>query len=412
MNTLPCLIGWMCLLAGDGASATLRGMVVDAAGKPIAGARVSIATAAPRFGPGVRCPSCYRDCARWTRADDQGRFEIPGLDPALRFTVLATSPSKKACRTQFVDPLSDKPKLVLETLPAFPPDRTVSAQVIDDRGQPIAGALIDPVGARKNEGRLGGTVKGLEPTVTDGDGCFRVLVPPEYLAVDLEVSPYGYAGARAADLKPGSERQRIVVPAGARVRGRLVYSGRPMPGLRVAVVQMDRRSDHHFIKAVGDMTDAAGRFSCDHLPANEDYAVFTLVGEGPQALVLTTKRFRAPGDHQERDLGDLAVIPAQRLAGRLEAPAGQSVPRDTRVVLIRDPAWDLIAVPVEKDGRFVIEGLPPETYHVEVVAKGFEIDGSRLSYQLLGPRAFGLHFRESVEDLRIPLAPARAAAVK
>ena len=185
-----------------------------------------------------------------------------------------------------------------------------------------------------------------------------------------------------------------------------------MAGLRVAVVQLERAAGHHFIKAVGATTDSDGRFAFDHLPAGEDYAIFTLVGEGAQKLVLTTKRFKAHGDRQERNLGDLQVIGALRLAGRLEAPAGQTLPADSRIMLVRDPAWDLISVPVESNGKFTVDGLPPETFAIRIASKGFEIDGKGIAYQLLGPQSLGLRLHESVEDLHIPLVASDAPRSK
>jgi hypothetical protein len=212
-------------------------------------------------------------------------------------------------------------------------------------------------------------------------------------------------------LKPGRDRQRIVVPAGTRVTGRLLRSGQPspgtpMPGLRIAIVQTERDAGRHFIRAVGAVTDAAGKFAFDHLPANEDYAIFTLIGEGPQKFVIPTKRFKAKGDRQERDLGDLQAVPAMRIAGRVDLPKGEKLPRNAKIVLGRDPAWDLIAIPVSNEGAFVIDGLPPETYELQIAAKGIQFDAARVPYQMLGRESFGLRLRESIENLSIPLARA------
>jgi hypothetical protein len=281
--------------------------------------------------------------------------------------------------------------------------------VVDDRGQPIAGALVEPVGGKSAEGRWWGVVEGVDPTVSDPEGRCQLFLPAGLQGVDLQVFAPGHAGTKAPLVKPGTDRHRIVVPAGTRVTGRLVQAGKPIKGLRVAVVQLERNAEHHFIKAVGAVSDADGKFAFDYLPANEDYAIFTLLGEGPQKLVLTTKRFKAHGDRAERHLGDLEVIPAQRLAGRVLVPEGQTLPANVKITLGRDPAWDLIAAPVGKDGSFAIDGLPPEAYEIRIAAKGFEIDGGRLPYQVLSEQSFGLRLRQSIEDLRIPVIKAGPA---
>ena len=82
----------------------LRGTVEDTSGRPIAGARVDISTAAPKRGPGLFCPSCYVDCAKWTSSDDQGRFEFKSVDDSLRFHLVATAPGKQTALTDLIDP--------------------------------------------------------------------------------------------------------------------------------------------------------------------------------------------------------------------------------------------------------------------------------------------------------------------
>jgi len=157
------------------------------------------------------------------------------------------------------------------------------------------------------------------------------------------LSPTATPGTEAELLAPGAKRHRIAVPTGTRVVGRLLHAKLPMPGIQIAVVQMERAAGHHFIKAVAATTDAAGRFVFDYLPADQDYAIFSVASEGPQPLVLTTKKFKARASGQERDLGDLPLIPALRLAGRVELPPGGVFPDHAKIVLGRDPAWDLIS---------------------------------------------------------------------
>jgi len=390
------------LLAADPPGMTLRGTVLDTQKRPVVGARVGIATAAPRVGQGLFCPSCYRDCAKSTTTNTHGHFEIRGLDPALKFTVLISEPGKKAQHTGFVDPFQDELKIVLQPLPAnHSREHTVVAQVLNDGGHPIGGAFIDPFGVGTSSSGWWGPVQ-VDPTVSDEQGRFSLFLPPDYESIAVKITAAGYAGS-SPTLKPGLKPQIIQVPTGTRVTGRLVHAGQPMAGLAVAVVQTERDAGHHFIKAVGAISDKNGKFVFDYLPATEQYAIFTPLEQGPQKFVLTTKLFKARGDHEERSLGDLQVIPCLHLAGRVEVPPGRRLPPSTKIALDRDPAWDMIEAPVDKDGHFIIDGLPPETYEVRIDAKGYEIDGTRMHYQVLEHGTFGLRLRVSTEDVRIPL---------
>jgi hypothetical protein len=406
MTSCLTLIVLSCTLAAETATPTLRGTVEDGQGHPVIGARIDIATAAPRVGRGLFCPSCYADCKKKTRTDEQGRFEIGGLDPTLKFHLLASMPGKKARLTELVDPLAEDVTIVLADLPRdIPPERMVRGQVVDATGLAIEGALVEPGEGKTADRRWWGRVDGVDPTVTDADGHFAMVLPKDFEGVDVQVTADGLAGTSLALLAPGSHEHRIVVPPGTRVTGRLVRAGSPLPNVRVSVVQLERTAGHHFIKAVGDVTDSDGKFIFDYLPAKERYAIFSVVGEGPQEFVLTTKLFTAAADGQQRDLGALEAIPALRLAGRVEVADGETLPRDCKIMLVREPAWDLIAVPLGEDGRFEIGGLPPEAFEVRVATRQFHIDASRIGYQMLDDLSFGLRLKRSLDDLRIPLQP-------
>jgi hypothetical protein len=403
MPTCQLLAILACVLSGEPSRLTLKGIIDDGSGQPVVGARVDIATAAPRVGTGLFCPSCYLDCQKKTRSNDKGEFEISGLNPSLKFHLVISMPGKKTQLTGLVDPLTDSIKISLADLPNdFPPERMLRGRAVNDQGLAIEGALVEPDGAQSGSKRWWGRVDGVDPTVTDSDGRFVMPLPQDYKGVDITVTADGYAGTSMALLAPGADEHRVVVPRGTRVTGRLACKDKLLAGVRVAVVQEERNAGHHFIKAVADVTNRDGQFVLDYLPANESYVSFSVVGEGPQEFVLTTKRFKATGDGEERDLGQFEAIPALRLAGRVELADGEALPQDTKIVLIRNPAWDLIEIPVREDGHFEISGLPPEAYELRIAARGYCIKPS-IPYQLLSDQSFGLSLKESIETLRIPV---------
>ena len=334
MNAKPLVIALALGLGLDIASAdTLTGKVRDAKGRPVAGARVDVATAAPKVGPAMFCPSCYLDCAKWTNTDADGKFAIAKLDPGLKFRLLTTATDMLSAMTPLVDPASENPAITLEPIPAdLPPERTLNGRVVDVTGRPIAGALISPEGAETREKRWWGVVEGVRPAVSDSDGRFLLVLDRLYKGVDLEVMSSGFAGTSVPLLAPGSKSHAITVPLGGRVIGRLLDACKPVAGVQVAVVQLDRNAGGHFIKAVGATTDGAGKFVLENLPASQKYAIFSNVSSNsPTSPVLTTRTFMAPADGDSRNLGILPALHPMALSGRVFMPEGTKVPpRDPR----------------------------------------------------------------------------------
>ena len=82
---------------------------------------------------------------------------------------------------------------------------------------------------------------------------------------------------------------------------------------------------------------------------------------------------------------------------------GNMLPSDLRMTLGRMPAWDLIEAPIDADGRFRIENLPPETYELRIRTKEAVLDDSRFNYQILGTHSFAVRLANSLTDLVIPL---------
>jgi hypothetical protein len=398
------LLASLALISAD-SGGSLEGTVTDDQGRPVASAVVDIATAAPLIGQGFFCPSCYPDCQKKTQTDANGKFVIRGLSPTLKFSVLVAAPGKKPVLTQHINPLLAPLLVTLTDLPKdIPAHRLVLGKVVDDLGQPVAGALLQCSGV-KSAGRRWWGATDVEPAISDADGAFSLILPEGYQAIDVRATADGLAGTEVPLLAPRSEPHKIVIPTGARVTGQLQFEGKPASEVRVAVVQTNRFAGNFFIKAVSATSDAQGRFEFNNLPANQQYAIFSVVGEAPQKLVLTTKKFTVPADHKTRDLGTLTLIPALHLGGKFLLAPDQKISENAKLIVGRDPAWDLISVPIEQDGSFEVLGLPPESYELTLQAKGLKIDPRRLTYQAIEDGgSFGLRLEKSLDNVLIPIA--------
>ncbi len=395
-------------VSAGSAPGTLVGQVLDENGAPLAGAVVDLYTAKPRVGLAETCPSCYRDCAKSAKTDDQGRFSIGDLDAVLSFRVLVLAPGRRAVLTKLIDPAQTELKVTLEPLPSdLPPDRMLKGRVLDERGKPLAGAVVSPTGAKTHEKRWWGQLPGVdEAAVTDAEGRFVITSQEPKLGLDLMASAAGYADfpSQLFDLD-GSEHE-IRLRRGASVSGRLTYEGQPVKRRAVGIVQRDR-SAGHFVGETTLATDDNGGFLFANLQPNERYALYSLC-DGKEGLpVLKTVSFETGGDGDVRQLGDLALLPGLTISGRVELPAGAKMPDGAKLRLSRDPAWDWCEALLSDDGEFTIRSLPPEVYSVSVIAPGFEIDASRMRYQVTGANEFGLRLRGG-EPVAHIIAPMKA----
>jgi hypothetical protein len=88
--------------AADRATAT--GKITDASGKPLEHASVLVYEGHVKTGYGIYCPTCWADCGKHTITDAEGTFTIAGLDPDLRFKLLAVKDGFSAAFIDNVDP--------------------------------------------------------------------------------------------------------------------------------------------------------------------------------------------------------------------------------------------------------------------------------------------------------------------
>lgn len=383
---------------------TLTGRVFDEAGAPIAGAVVDLYTARPRIGLPTTCPSCYRDCAKSAKTDAHGQFSIGGLDPILQFRVLVMAADRRAVLTKLVDPAEGELEVTLERMPTnVRDDRLLRGKVIDEKGKPLAGAIVWPAGAKTTEKRWWGALPGVdEASVTDGEGRFVITSLEPKLGLDIAASAPGYADFPAQLFDLNGREIEIRMRRGASVTGRLTYQGQSLRSRAIGIVQRDR-SVGHFLGETTQATDGEGGFAFVDLQPNEPYVLYSLCNEKADLPVLKTLPLTTAGENETTSLGELSLLPGLTLAGCIELPAGVAMPADAKLHLSRDPAWDWCEIALAGDGAFEVRGLPPEVYSVSIIAPGFELDTSRLRFQATGESAFGLRLRADRRDVTVPM---------
>ena len=115
----------------------------------------------------------------------------------------------------------------------------------------------------------------------EGDFLLTSNSPIEY--VDVQIKARGFAGKIAADLAPGKPEATITLNRGAFLAGRVVHKGKPLPGVGVGYITVNRslgggpENRTHYIDRAEIATDDQGRFLFSNVNADDDLYVYGLM---------------------------------------------------------------------------------------------------------------------------------------
>lgn len=302
MRQIILLITFALLVSGSALAADLTGNVVDMAGKPVRGAHVYVYAAFPKLGLSSVCPNCYRDCGKHEPVDKKGAFRVKAVDETLFFDVLAVADGYEPAFARRTDPNGAPVKIELQRRSAEDAGRLITGVVLDPKGKPVIGAVVEPRGYRSVRGVGYGNLPGLDKlSITNAKGEFALRMPDAGAKLDVRVTARALAPHIDRMLVPG-ERRTIRLVEGTAITGHIERDGQPVAGARVEFVQRNRASSNYLGRAE-IATNEAGFFMMTSLAPNEEYLVSTPdLGVSP-ALVKTG------ADGTSIDAGTLKVVP-------------------------------------------------------------------------------------------------------
>jgi len=362
-----------------GERATVSGKIVDLAGKPLENAIVIVHSAGVKKGYSIFCPTCYRDCGKRAVTDANGNYAISGLDPELVFTLVAVKDGYLAAYIWNVDPAAGpaqnaalKPRLSVKDA-----SQIVRGRIVDAQGNAQRGAVVQPDMAvyQRPGGKFGFSAPNdwiNELTVTNDNGEFELAYSTPVLEMTFRVMARGMAPMHFT-ASTGGERKTMVVVAGATIRGRLVYEGKPVPEAEVGLVPNDS-SMGRWYPEVRIGTGEAGSFAITNVPPGRIWLLHptmeSLASRGIGAdLVECETKF----DSQEVNLGEIRLTRAYSLRGKVVLSDDKPIPPEMHVTIATSRFGDGQVTKLDSHGSFRFDGLPDGIYSVIPAVKGYRL---------------------------------------
>ncbi len=361
---------------GAAGSATIRGTVVDEAGRPIEAATALVYSAQLKTGYAIVCPTCWLDCGKRTETDAAGEFTITDLNPQLSFRLLFLKQGFAATARDGVDPSRGPltaPVTLIGRAASAQPTMLVQGRLTDTAGIPVVGALIEPIAATTSAGHtMYGQIPGMDRlAATDGAGRFEMVVSEPVQSVTLKISPRALA-AKFISTRPGADPMTVVLTEGATVIGRLIDPhGKPVANAQVVMTSHSRMVG----ESLDDLrvgTDQDGSFTFTNAAAPGIWGLFpapdSLRG---RSLTAGPRWLETRGDRQILDLGKIRLQSGYTVRGRVVLPDGQTIPAGTHATLKPDwTIYDRIS-DIAADGSFAFTAVAPDVYALNAGIRGY-----------------------------------------
>jgi hypothetical protein len=198
----------------------------------------------------------------------------------------------------------------------------------------------------------------------------------------LQVESRGMAPKIFTSLASGAERHTLEVSDGAIVRGRLVQNGKPVANAEIGLMAREHGWGAN-LKLLGYPlpeirigTNNDGTFAITNVPPGVEWYLYgkmeSLAMRGGAPIIECTTKT----DGEEIDVGDLSIMPAFHLRGRVVLSDGKPMPAGMRITISSDRAFDSQTTSLRPDGAFEFSGLAKGGYTVFTSVKRYRLKAS------------------------------------
>ena len=283
-----------------------------------------------------------------------------------------------------VDPVEgDDLKVELAPVPTdLPPNQRLHGKVVDDDGKPVFGAVVSIWGALQNDQNWQGRVKNVDKaSVTGADGKFLLTSTEEYKAWRLSVNATGFVELSTELLATGDTDHKLTLDPGSSVTGTVIKDGKPIPGVTIGICQTNRGSDQ-FAGEYVIATDQNGQFLFNSVIPGSKMTIYSKMEKG-NSMITEIAEFTSEKSGASAKLGELELRPAKTITGKITLVDGRPIPKNFRVLVGREYAWDTQTVDVDEHGYFKVDGLPKnEAVKISVRINDYSIDHSKTKFQV------------------------------
>jgi Carboxypeptidase regulatory-like domain len=416
---------------------TFHGVVLTTNGVPITNATVTIKRVLA--GRGAVFVSDAPDCNRQAMTKADGTFAFDGLAEDAKIVVVITAPGYELegfCTGDWLNgpqaglqgfwigyPGAARPlKFMLRPSPAEAnPQQTVYGRVVNGDGKPVAGAkiLVHMLHTERDWHSGGGTA------FTDQQGEFAFPPTENIIACDFTIEANGYVSRSFSEVPPGLGTNVYHVSQGARLTGRLLKDGQPVPDAGIGLYDV---KGGDFLNNFSVVTDGNGRFTFSGLESHEEFCLFGIMRSLRELGALPRQHIKTGDDGTRIELGDLNLVKGYTISGRVQMPDGKPTrvgaftlarteltpPTDhaptrqeqsNRSFYGLEHSFDNWRADPGADGKFEFTGVPGETVSIFLMLDPFDMVSPRnISSDGKGFRLLGVVVSNKT-DLVIELEP-------